>query len=682
MTWTAAIVRPTARYRPWSSPAAQTDLTIKVARGQYAAVQVCCIADGEDVTGVNVFATTPVGLEAPTIQKEVQYDVKYRSRGDAELGEWPFGLIPKVDQFYGEIRSAFPFDVYRTSSQRIGSGYPLAYPVYTFGSMASAWPVVGVNTALLNPEIRGAFTGLTNRTYGLRIVAAGGRGTATFQWNRDGGSYSGALSIPSDGGPVAIEDGITIWWPDQTYGVHATYGGDKWEFMAGPKRVETVQVKWRVPQALAAGTYSALITVSASGKADLFLTLSIDVRDVTIPLTSSIPISYKAHDDNMDWGHWGLDKYHNAEAMTLRKRYIESALRSRVSLRHLGPWMSYNPITHAIGSWTEWRDFWKPYMDGTWSDGSKLSILEPRLVPSDLCNVIDQSTVKRYHLTTDELGFLAGLTPLWQAESGWISRGYFLTVEEPSESGLPSDWYDAAQNVAAEIRSVGPWPIMVTKTYLAGLVGACDVWTPVINYWKDHLIAEYPSGARVLGYTSCMSKGCDGTGGSALYDLPTDSFDHEHTFSKHSVMWMNWDAGQAGDFYYAAIAPHSYFTTAHSPHWDPWDELTAATGPGEGCYFLPGRPTKIGGTTHIPCETLNLDAIRQGAEDWEIFHQADLAGMGSSVHTRIKMVFGMRVGRIYSPVAPATFDAARDAIMDLFGGGTPARPKRVVLKRV
>ncbi len=44
---------------------------------------------------------------------------------------------------------------------------------------------------------------------------------------------------------------------------------------------------------------------------------------------------------------------------------------------------------------------------------------------------------------------------------------------------------------------------------------------------------------------------------------------------------------------------------------------TSSAATGDGTFFYPGIPSRIGGETHIPIESLRLKHLRDGLEDFE-----------------------------------------------------------------
>ncbi|HZR47529.1 MAG TPA: hypothetical protein VFA47_12530, partial [Candidatus Manganitrophaceae bacterium] len=63
-----------------------------------------------------------------------------------------------------------------------------------------------------------------------------------------------------------------------------------------------------------------------------------------------------------------------------------------------------------------------------------------------------------------------------------------------------------------------------------------------------------------------------------------------------------------------------YFETVYAYQFstnDPWKNIYYFSGNGDGTYFYPGRPDKIGGTTHIPISSIRMKMLREGIEDYE-----------------------------------------------------------------
>lgn len=180
-SWNAYIMDAGVKYRPWDTVPTGASITINAVKGQWASFQVAAVVSNEDTSGANVSMTTPTNggssLNTPIIYKEIPYNVIIKSRDDGATGEWPDALVPKVDEFYGETRNAFPFVVNRVS------------PVYAMFDLNPALsnPCTRTNGALIKPTIGGAYSGGGQLNYHIKIDGAGAKGIATFKWSDDGG---------------------------------------------------------------------------------------------------------------------------------------------------------------------------------------------------------------------------------------------------------------------------------------------------------------------------------------------------------------------------------------------------------------------------------------------------------------------------------------------------------------
>ncbi len=709
-SWNGYITGARTKYTPSATLPTDSSLSINVVKGQYAAFQVLMQANGEDVSGVNVACTTPVkggdSLNAPVIYYQKPHNVYIPAINNLITGEYPDPLIPKVDAWYSESRGAFPFNVTRVSTNRIGAGTPLAYPVFGFAIQASASGVFRSNTATTSPTIGGAFSGGAATNYHARIDGAGGIGTATFKWTTNavhikyatyvastttviittyenhgfsvgntvnittsrqayngditivadnvGGDYSRftyvkncgtsnlwyegggtaiktwngtGVAIPTPVAAVALSNDLTITFPDQTpaYAV-----GDEWEFYANTFRNEMVWVDVYVPTDAVAGTYTATVTVSATSKADITLSLSIIVYNLAISKTSSIPVMYggaPTHRYYVGYGHQGSITPYDEN---LIKRYMEAGLRHRISIPGLaGPFGWTDP---NITNWSTHSDWIKPYMNGTWADGSAMSIYFYRQQSGmDHAPVIYGGAI--YTSVSDlEKRYMESYASNLNSE-GWLSKTYIMTAEEPSASARASataatrmlDVYTSLQSKSAV------WKTLITGGYVSAWTSpwTVDAYDPFITTFRTSpMVPTYDdfitAGGEVWSYLACQTNGCNIVGTYSADPLwsysnrPDMAIDSPAT-QMIGYWWLMYDNNVHGDLYWATMWPNERWSTSVSPRVDPWDCIYAFGSYGDGTYFYPGRISKIGGTTDIPIESIRLKYVRMGLEDYEIF---------------------------------------------------------------
>jgi glycosyl hydrolase family 123 len=104
--------------KPTASPSAASQARISAARNEFESFQVVISASGAPLRGVNVSLASPLKGPGGTIPqrnvriyREAYLDITHPSDLEGSKGRWPDALIPKVDEFYGERRNAFPVDV-------------------------------------------------------------------------------------------------------------------------------------------------------------------------------------------------------------------------------------------------------------------------------------------------------------------------------------------------------------------------------------------------------------------------------------------------------------------------------------------------------------------------------------------------------------------------------------------
>jgi hypothetical protein len=122
----------------------------------------------------------------------------------------------------------------------------------------------------------------------------------------------------------------------------------------------------------------------------------------------------------------------------------------------------------------------------------------------------------------------------------------------------------------------------------------------------DGLVAN---GKRLWSYQSCMSHGCY-TSATDECNRAWPSYMVDHTAIRNRIMgWQAYRYDLSGELYFDVN--YAYGNS------DPWVTQLQFGGNGDGTLYYPGRPSDIGGTTHIPIESIRLKQIRDGLEDYE-----------------------------------------------------------------
>lgn len=114
------------KVRPASPVPAATEAVVEAAGNEFEAFQIVIGGGAAGASDVTASASALVGpggarVEATdlTLYRVALYSVGTPSSADGAPGAWPDPLIPAVDTYFGETRSAFPFDVPAGESRAI-----------------------------------------------------------------------------------------------------------------------------------------------------------------------------------------------------------------------------------------------------------------------------------------------------------------------------------------------------------------------------------------------------------------------------------------------------------------------------------------------------------------------------------------------------------------------------------
>jgi hypothetical protein len=156
-----------------------------------------------------------------------------------------------------------------------------------------------------------------------------------------------------------------------------------------------------------------------------------------------------------------------------------------------------------------------------------------------------------------------------------------------------------------------------------------------VTVGRDGYDGELARGKSLWWYQACGSHGCNIVGGDYFRDWPSYMIDHSGM--RNRIMeWMTWKYQIQGELYFN-------MNEAFGRNHNPWKDVRLFGGNGDGTLFYPGTPRIIGGTTHIPVESIRLKLIREGLEDYEYLVMLErLAGrttVASIVDTIIRKTY-------------------------------------------
>lgn len=511
----------TVKIRPNTPPKTdQLSANVKGARNEFESFQLVVTAGGGPLSGVDVTVSdladgrgNMIPASNVMIYKAAYISVKTASTLQGGAGEWPDALIPKKDEYVGEVRNAFPFN-----------------------------------------------------------VAAG--------------------------------------------------------------RNQPVWIEIYIPPTAAAGVYSGSATVTATGQTPLVVPIELTVWDFTLPSVSTLKSAYSIDHRLLTIGH-GLS---GSTSVPLSQLYAKANLLHRISDNYL---LSPEAMGGMSGGKINWAPFdaaFGPFLDGTVSlPGGKL--------PGN-----KQTTIQlRDFNHKEDVAYFREYAQHFK-EKGWFDRLFQYTFDEPRDA---SHWA-AIRRQANALHQADPTLRSAVTTSVqnateGGVAGVIDLFIPTIRFMDNKPNgrepgSEVPGGAATVGnqrskygpevwwYQACGSHGCGIMGGERFdregyhMDWPSFMIDLPAMFSR-IMQWMSYKYNIQGELYYDMIYAFG--------EGDAWTNQFFFGGNGDGTLYYPGRPSKIGGKTHIPVESIRLKLLREGMEDYEYLHLLKTMGQEAFANEQV-----------------------------------------------
>ncbi|HLG22021.1 MAG TPA: PKD domain-containing protein, partial [Candidatus Manganitrophaceae bacterium] len=422
--------------------------------------------------------------------------------------------------------------------------------------------------------------------------------------------------------PSTIQGG-TGEWPDALIPKRDEYAGEvrnAFPFSVALGRNQPVWIEVYLPPAASAGVYSGSATVTATGQNPVVVPIQLTVWDFALPSTSSLKSAFSIDHHLLPAGH-GV----SGLPVALTQLYTQAGLLHRLSNSYL-----ISPV--SLGGWSAFDTTFGSFLDGTVSlPGGKL--------PG---NRLTSVQLRDYGHKTD-IPFLRDYAQHFKAK-GWFDRLFQYTCDEPP-NGCSWDqiktWSSALHQADPELRSMVTTSVQNATN--GGAASAIDLYVPTIRFMDNKPYGrapgeEVPGGSGTIGnqrskygpevwwYQACGSHGCGMVGGGVYdkegyhLDWPSYMIDLPAMFSR-VMEWQSWKYNIQGELYYDMV--YAYGSG------DAWVNQYYFGGNGDGTLFYPGKPSKIGGTKHIPIESIRLKLIREGMEDYEYMNLLKSAGDGA-----------------------------------------------------
>jgi len=380
-------------------------------------------------------------------------------------------------------------------------------------------------------------------------------------------------------------------------------------------RLQAIWVELCVPREAKPGWYEGAVRLRDGERELGRVPVRLEVWPFALPATNTFPVTVGLPT------RLGTKVLGRPDDVTTARALGAALLRHRVSphgLTYDPPWGQCTAAKCQLD--------WTPY------DAEMAPILDGTLVPGVRGTFADVRVSARTWLGRD--ADLTALLRAWREHfeaKGWADALWLYTLDEPKPQDLPELARRARIARAAGVR------VFVTSVPQKPLAGLVDAWAPNVFFFEGHDADDF-LGVRRAGpgawsgrpfwYSSCMSHGCD--------DLPAEGrvrAEMIRTFrgwagyeidrpgaSVRALGWLGFREGVAGELYYAALE-----------NWtaDPWNDVRAFAGNGDGLLLYPGLPARLGGEHAFPVESIRLKLMRDAIEDRELLELATRSGLGS-----------------------------------------------------
>ncbi|HOX45397.1 MAG TPA: DUF4091 domain-containing protein [Myxococcota bacterium] len=395
-------------------------------------------------------------------------------------------------------------------------------------------------------------------------------------------------------------EGATGPWPDPLIPARDAYFGeprDAFPFDVPAGELRAVWAEVFVPPGAPAGRYAGALTVTGVGLPATSVPVELRVRGFALPSTATLKSAFGVR-WNVCAAHLGsYEACGDPGTERFLVLYGRAALEHRVSLDSV---VYYGPDGE---DWSRFDAAYAPLLDGTATTrlaGARQTTL--RLQTGDPAEMI----LWRDH---------------FQAR-GWLDRLFDYTCDEPPQGC----GFDEIPALAAGPHAAGLRTLVTTdidEIEAQALAGSIDIAVPIVNYMQDRggsnrrpdydaFLALGPE-KELWMYQSCMSHGCgDGcapTDDAYFTGWPSLMIDAS-AVQNRAMEWLSFRFEVTGELYFESTYA---LPTA-------WDDQCDFSGNGDGTLFYPGTPDRIGGSEHIPIESIRLKLVREGLEDYELLH--------------------------------------------------------------
>ena len=468
--------------------------------------------------------------------------------------------------------------------------------------------------------------------------------------------------------PSGPEGGAGLW-PDPLVPEVDPWAGEKRNAFplpvpAGETRALLVEI------CVDAGTKPGRRTAAlrlAIGEAIHRVPVELRIERAAIPATASLPTTFGFSSRRAALGHHGRPGTEE-EIRALDALYRKALLRQRISAH--GGTFDPPPFRRVDGrievDFTAYDREVGPFLSGeALENGARATTVELRTHPrlaSDEERIAYWRAIAEHH-----------------RKKGWKALLFDYAHDEPKREELPR-----IRERALLVKKADPSiRVLLTASLDPKLVGPIDLWTPNLNClfvkrspdewcaWRAPLAAyreAQKQGALLWWYQSCSSHGCDDASivgakddAAASYFRGWPSYVIDAAGPRARAMgWLAFAEGIGGELYWDTVFAYAPGGTPGDP-WKPGGAW-AFGGNGDGTFFYPGMPARIGGTSHVPIDSLRLHQVRDGLEDYELLRLVAERPGGRKVAERAARRVAPRPWQVTDD--PAVVAEARSLLLD------------------
>ncbi|HEY4720903.1 MAG TPA: glycoside hydrolase domain-containing protein, partial [Anaerolineae bacterium] len=424
---------------------------------------------------------------------------------------------------------------------------------------------------------------------------------------------------------------------------------------------QPVWIDFNIPESTTSGTYSGIITVTASGVSNIIIPVTLTVWNFVLPDMRSVTTHFKMSEGTLIWYHRNTYDCsgnncwlsYSPYARTVVKRYEELAHTHRIDTAQTflpDPGNGCNPP----GDWSAYDAALQPYMNGSyWSDGVPSSRIETPFTPGADWGYEQNCTPAQY----------ISLAQAWASHlkaMGWFTSTIVYALDEPDDAYLPDIAQDSQRLQAGDaawkariMDTTDPTPSDVSTLNPAlGIYCVAlkryDQWnfdggTPAneIPYGRSNWPSLFAQNIQLWFYESNAQ--------SAPY--PTFASNTLWGVEPRIMLWGSWFEQATGFL---------YWDTTEWTVSQPWGFNDSFGKSGDGVLIYPGNhdgtqaPIGAPGDVAIdgPVPSHRLKAIRAGLQDWALFNLAAQLGYGTYARDQVSQVYG-QLGRCEWSGCPA-----------------------------